>query len=281
MYSNAQEKKVYIIILLSVFIIIYGCSKSKLNDYSDEKYEQKIIDNLWEQTNNIIKFMERPSRLFNVNKRNVALVVVDMQNGFCLPSGCIEIPESRKIINNINKLVDICHKNDIPILWVRMNISSDEKADNGLWPKFQPKSPISKERANPPDVFIDLSYETEIYNKLYLDSKKDYQVPKSRYSAFIPGSSNIGEILSSLNRTQIIFAGIGTNVCVESTARDAMMLNYEVIVVSDATATVDQVMHEVSLMNIKMFFGDVTTTSEILKEIKNDKGNFYGYEKFN
>jgi ureidoacrylate peracid hydrolase len=73
--------------------------------------------------------------------------------------------------------------------------------------------------------------------------------------------------LDKERRDILIITGVGTNVCCESTARDAMMLNYKVIFVSDANATVNKIFHEISLMNIKMFFGDVVTTEEIISDL--------------
>src|SRR5690242_10832464 len=57
-----------------------------------------VINRLWEQTDQTIAKMRRPKRLYKVVPSKTALVVVDMQNGFCLPTACIEIPDSRKIV---------------------------------------------------------------------------------------------------------------------------------------------------------------------------------------
>jgi ureidoacrylate peracid hydrolase len=96
----------------------------------------------------------------------------------------------------------------------------------------------------------------------------DYQVIKNRYSAFIRGASNLDETLKSLNRTQLIIAGLAANVCVESNVRDAMQLDYEIILVKNATATFDEVLLEATLTNVKLFFGDVRSTEEVLEELR-------------
>ncbi len=87
-------------------------------------------------------------------------------------------------------------------------------------------------------------------------------IVKHRYSAFI------GTELPSLLRAQgvenLIFTGATTNVCVESTARDAYMHDYHVIVVSDLTASYAQAPHEATLENIRRAFGRVVTSDEIL-----------------
>lgn len=253
---------IYFYLILILFI---GCNNT--NNDSIQKNESYVIQNLWSQTNDVIKFMDRPDRLFKLNRNKAALIVVDMQNAFCLPTGCIEIPKSRDIVDNINLIIEASRNNGIPVIWIKMSIDSRPNADNGLWPLFQPKSPVSKDRKLPPEALSDLKEATEIYSKLHLDASLDIQVPKNRYSAFIGNSSELKNVLKKLKKSQLIFTGIGTNVCVESTVRDAMMLNYEVLVVSDATATISNLMHEISLMNIKMFFGDVLTTKQVLSEI--------------
>jgi ureidoacrylate peracid hydrolase len=61
----------------------------------------------------------------------------------------------------------------------------------------------------------------------------------------------------------LIIVGTLTNVCCESTARDAMMLNYRVIMVDDANATLSAAAHRATLDNVAMFFGDVQTTEQV------------------
>ena len=65
----------------------------------------------------------------------------------------------------------------------------------------------------------------------------DQHVIKRRFSALIQGSSNLGEQLRAAGIDTMIITGTATNICCESTARDAFMLNYRTLVVSDANAT--------------------------------------------
>ena len=69
--------------------------------------------------------------------------------------------------------------------------------------------------------------------------------------------------LKALGRTQLLVAGIAANVCVESTIRDAMQLDYEVILVSDGTTASDEGALQNTLTNTRLFFGDVRTADEI------------------
>jgi ureidoacrylate peracid hydrolase len=92
----------------------------------------------------------------------------------------------------------------------------------------------------------------------------DEHVIKRRFSALIQGSSDLGERLQAAGIDTVIITGTATNVCCESTARDAFMLNYRTLVVSDANATVSDEAHNASLNALFIRFADVFTTDEIV-----------------
>lgn len=88
-------------------------------------------------------------------------------------------------------------------------------------------------------------------------------VIKHRYSAFI--GTRFESVLKTLGIRTLIMTGVGTNVCVESTARDGFMLDYNVVFLSDCTATASPGgAHEATLQNMRNFFGTVATSDEVL-----------------
>src|SRR4030095_3323424 len=89
---------------------------------------------------------------------------------------------------------------------------------------------------------------------------EDLIVEKNRFSAFIQGSSNLAEVLRARGLDTILVTGTVTNVCCESTARDAMMLNFKTIMVSDGNAAVTDEDHNAALANFYLTFGDVMST---------------------
>ena len=97
---------------------------------------------------------------------------------------------------------------------------------------------------------------------------QDVVVVKTRFSAFFPGSSNLEQVLRAVDIDTVVVTGTLTNVCCESTARDAMMHNYKVIVISDANATVSDVEHNAALINIVRAFGDVISTNELIERLR-------------
>ena len=87
---------------------------------------------------------------------------------------------------------------------------------------------------------------------------------KIKYSAFIAGSSDIDAQLKARGIETLLVTGTVTNVCCDSTARDAMMLEYRVAMLSDGNASLTDEEHAASLNNFLIFFGDVMTTDEAI-----------------
>ena len=94
-----------------------------------------------------------------------------------------------------------------------------------------------------------------------LDVKpEDLIVVKNRYSAFIQGSSNLEQVLRERGIDTVLITGTVTNVCCESTARDAMMLNFKTVMITDGNAAVTDDDHNASLIGFYLIFGDIMST---------------------
>jgi ureidoacrylate peracid hydrolase len=92
----------------------------------------------------------------------------------------------------------------------------------------------------------------------------DITVHKTRFSAFIQGASDLDAMLRARGIDTLIIVGTATNVCCESTARDAMMLNYKVFFVSDANACRTDEEHNATLAILMVMFADVRSTDETI-----------------
>jgi nicotinamidase-related amidase len=95
----------------------------------------------------------------------------------------------------------------------------------------------------------------------------DEIVYKSRFSPFIAGASNIQDVLKARGIENLIVAGTATNMCCESAARDAMMLDYRVVMVSDANGARYDDDHMAGLTSFYQSFGDVRTTDEVIDDL--------------
>ena len=220
--------------------------------------DAKLIQKEWESVEEFIKGSRRPHRVFKVDKTKTAMVVIDMQNGFIAPATHFGLSAGKELVGSINTLTRACRGAGIPVIWVVSKVRSE--TEWGLSTKLQPDS-----------CFRELMWDADgakIWPELEVDAKKDHEVVKCRYSAFISGSSNLERLLRALGRDSLIMVGIATNVCVATTAMDAMMLDFKVILVSDAAKAFTDFLQQASLMNFKMVFGDVVTTAEVLEEIK-------------
>ena len=100
---------------------------------------------------------------------------------------------------------------------------------------------------------------------------QDEIVTKYRYSAFMPGSSELLDRLRVRGFDTVLITGTVTNVCCESSARDANMTNFRVIMISDGNAANSQEEHDASLTAFYNVFGDVMDTDMIIANLRRAK----------
>jgi ureidoacrylate peracid hydrolase len=99
-------------------------------------------------------------------------------------------------------------------------------------------------------------------------------VEKKRFSAFIQGSSSLADVLLARNLDTVVIAGTVTGVCCESTARDAMMLNFKTIMVTDGNAAMNDEEHSAALLRFYQTFGDIMPTDMLIACLmRNARGN--------
>ena len=117
------------------------------------------------------------------------------------------------------------------------------------------------------DTRIAAMRQDSLGHQLWIDldvRPEDEMVQKTRYSAFIQNSSDLPERLVAQGYDTVIIVGTVTNVCCESSARDAMMLNFRTIMVSDANAANSDEEHNASLIAFYLTFGDVMSTDVLI-----------------
>jgi ureidoacrylate peracid hydrolase len=191
-----------------------------------------------------------------------ALVVVDMQNYFMIepyPAAC---PMAREVVPNNNRLAKAVREAGGKVIWVQMIAPwESEESWSTIRERFTPD--IAKTRWESMQIG---HHSVQLWPELDVRAE-DLQVIKRRYSAFTRGSSDIEMVLQDHGIDTIIVTGVCTNVCCESTARDAMMLNYRTVMVSDGCATMSDAEHAATLGNFYLYFGDVQSTDEIVARL--------------
>jgi ureidoacrylate peracid hydrolase len=93
-------------------------------------------------------------------------------------------------------------------------------------------------------------------------------VQKWRFSAFLPESSDLAVRLRAAGCDTVLITGTVTNVCCESSARDAMMLNFKTIMVSDANAARTDEEHNATLGSFYAIFDDVMDTAFLIERLE-------------
>lgn len=99
-------------------------------------------------------------------------------------------------------------------------------------------------------------------------ARDDIVIVKNRYSALIAGSSTLEPMLRNYGIDTLLIAGTKTNVCCESTGRDAMMLDFKVVMLSDCCAALSDDEHLATLETFIQQFGDVMSSGEALERLK-------------
>lgn len=200
---------------------------------------------------------------------STALLVVDLQNTFMVPPYPTEVPLAREIVPNVNRLAAATRAAGGTVVWIQMTHTEQDKK---TWSVFY--DDISN-ALNKTDGLKRLGRGTHgqaLYETLDVQPG-DLKVEKNRFSAFIQGSSDLDRLLKARGIDAVLVTGTVTNTCCESTARDAMMLNYKTVMVSDANAAATDEEHNAALANILRIFGDVMSTDEVIARLAGAKAS--------
>jgi ureidoacrylate peracid hydrolase len=217
---------------------------------------QEIIDRVLARRGRYHWFAE-------LEPRRTALVIIDMQELFCAPGAPAEVPGSREIVGPINRLTRELRAIGVPIIWVlHANSQSGGRSDWELFFNY-----IVADEVRERTLKSLAPGHQQVWSGLTVDAA-DTKIIKNRYSALIAGSSGLERLLRSLGIDTVLIAGTKTNICCEATARDAMMLDFKVVMVSDCCAALSDDEHRSALENMIQQFGDVMTGDEILERLR-------------
>ena len=207
---------------------------------------QSVIDR-------VVRHRGREHIYDDLDARQTALIVVDMQNAFMMPGVAhVMCDAARDIVPAINRLATATRASGGTVVWVK-NTFGEPSLET--WPVFHAMT--GPERTQ---VRIKTMAEGAIGHALWagLDvDDADLIVKKDRYSAFVPGASALPQILRERGLDTLLITGTVTNVCCDSTARDAMMQNFRTVMITDANAAHTDEEHNAALIAIYLAFGDI------------------------
>lgn len=206
----------------------------------------------------------------DLDPAKTALLVVDMQNAFIEPGVAhnVTCPTALEIIPNINRLARTLRGLGGTVVWIKGTFAEETlKSWSTYYRMVGPQGTSRRAASLAPD-----SKGHAIHDGLDVLAE-DLTVEKRRYSAFTPGSSDIAERLRRRGIETVLITGAATNVCCDSTARDAMMYNFNTVMVSDGNAAVNDEDHNAALNMFYLMFGDVMSTEMLVSCLtRNAKG---------
>ncbi|MFC1893018.1 cysteine hydrolase family protein [Chloroflexota bacterium] len=209
-----------------------------------------------------------------------ALLVIDMQNGFCTLGGSYEeygghigadMNAYRQIIPNIERMIATCRELQIPVFYTQQ---VREASGIDLYTRLHRIIPSRRAEYLRIPACVRGTWDAEILDELQ-PAEGEHIVVKRRDSAF--QDTELDLWLRSIYVDTIIFTGVDTGICVENTLTDGFNMGYDVILVEDATASSWTEIRKATIMKVKGSYGWVLTTQqliEMLHSYKSDEGAF-------
>lgn len=200
----------------------------------------------------------------DLDPARTALVVIDLQYAFMDEAvGHAVCPAALQIVPAVNRLAAAVRETGGGVFWVQM--THDARCLEDWSVAHEMASPAMREKR------IAALSEGTPGHRLWPDldvRPQDEIVNKYRYSAFMPGTSDLPERLRARGFDTVLITGTVTNVCCESSARDANMTNFRTVMVSDGNAAATQEEHDAALAAFYNIFGDVMDTDMIVDCLK-------------
>ncbi len=202
-----------------------------------------------------------------IDPKETALIVVDMQNDFCSPNGLYDrlgkdIKPYRKIIPNVKILIEACRKKGITIFYTRA--TREPSGIDSLHTRHK-ILPETRRFTAEKDLCVEGTWGSEIIPELK-PKQESYIIRKRRDSAF--QDTPLRLLLTSLDKNILIFSGIDTYVCIESTVRDGFNQDFDIIVISDCTASINEKFYATSLSQIGKAFGLILTLKKFVNSLE-------------
>lgn len=203
-----------------------------------------------------------------------ALIVVDMQNGYATKGGYVDLAGfdltgARSCIENIGQAITASRDAGVQVVFLQNGWDAGYSEAGGAASPNLAKSNAMKTMRARPELWGQLlakgGWDYDIIDELN-PQEGDLLIPKPRYSAFF--NTWLDSALRSRGIRNLVFCGIATNVCVESTLRDGFHLEYHCLMLDDATHHLGpQYVRDASVYNVKTFFGWVGDTSDYCRSM--------------
>ena len=198
-----------------------------------------------------------------------ALIVVDMQNGFVSKGGSYDklgmnTANYREIIPRLKDLIEFCRSMEIPIFYTE---AVKEASGIDVLTKIHNLLPKSRQERLKFPICIRGTWDGLTIDELKPKEEEDHVVIKRRDSAF--QDTELRVWLQSEGINLLVFAGIDTSICVETSLRDGFNIGYDVALISDATASGNKRHYETTLERVRDYYGLVMSIERFKTAINN------------
>lgn len=187
-----------------------------------------------------------------LNRDKAALLIIDMQDFFLDPTSPTFTCGGLAILPMLKRLLAAFRKAGRPVIFTQ-HVHHPQELDAGIMRWWWE------------GMCLEGSAESKVHADI-APLQNEKVVSKHRYSAFY--NTDLETVLRCLNVEDLVISGIMTNLCCESTARDAYYRDYRIFIPADGTGSVNEQMHLASLLNLAFGFAFVTTTEAILQELR-------------
>ncbi|GAC1409752.1 MAG: pyrimidine utilization protein B [Novosphingobium sp.] len=204
-----------------------------------------------------------------VDPASTAVIVVDMQNAYATPGGYVDlagfdIAGAAGVIGRIGQVLDVARGAEMPVVFLQNGWDADYVEAGGPGsPNWHKSNALKTMRARPElagQLLARGGWDYELVDALS-PKPGDIRVHKTRYSAFF--NSQLDSVLRARGVRTLVFVGIASNVCVESTLRDAFHLEYFGVMLEDATHHLGpDFIQQATVYNVEKFFGWVSTVAD-------------------
>ena len=194
------------------------------------------------------------------NPARSALLVIDMQRFFLDPTSPSFTCGGLAILPNLKRLVNAYREASLPVIYTR-HVHHPGLLDAGIMGWWWE------------GMCLEGSPESEVHPDL-APQPGEKEILKHRYSSFY--NTDLETILRCLKVEDLVITGIMTNMCCESTARDAYFRDYRVFFLADGTGSITEEMHLASLLNLAFGFAWVTSVDNILSQLARPVANSTG-----
>ena len=219
----------------------------------------------------------RPEPL-DVDPARTAVVVVDMQNAFASPGGLldlagVDIAGAAAVVRTIGAILTAARSADVPIVYLQTGYKPDLSNGGGpSSPNPRKETALCLMRARPElrgQLLVEGTWDFQIVDAL-APQAQDLVVLKTRYSGF--AGTQLDSVLRAREIRYLVFVGIATNVCVESTLRDAYFHEYWPILVTDgAMQAGPPEAHAATVFNVESFFGWTLTSQDLVEAVSRSR----------